>query len=521
MFPPKSCPACNCWNETEPDLGEINPARYHPCCDVIEDAPCVYAVIFGCDHSWPAITGRDDFPDIYRYVGLPCDFTDPDPNAEPKFFYQVHRLKKECGPSCRWSETHALTMIAYNEVCSLMIEAKMFPCGLLDNDYFPNEQHTFPQYEYPPLVAKKACYGEFVEFSPGLEADCYAIAVDNETGFRFWSLNLDGTPTLSWEFEGYPGTGNPLAAIGRAKPVYTAPDAWNATGRNNMELTNWEEWPSVPRFICVVAVGGAGVEPACDTEEAQCDCCDNGADTVQFGIVMEGCVRVSGCQIVTSTRECDPGAFEAAYPGATYPGSAPCCVWPFTVGDGDGCSVDGVSWGGSILTVIYCTGSGYSGEAYCFDEDIDEWVLQGSLNVSDFRCLDGCETFMCGDEEVTLCCTWVIHFTLPELDCCCPEDPPAECCPCEDLPATASMTDGLGNTLVLNKSSCAIHPNGEFVAVTGDFCGLTLVNATVQCDAGAYSVTGTFGTSPLTATGDCDGMILTGTWGGCSVTVAI
>jgi hypothetical protein len=420
------CPGCNCYNETSIHLEDLDdPAYYLPCCESLDGGlgPCIYAVIFGCDHSWPVVSAADGFG-IRQYVGLPCDTEGFCGNDYVKWFYQVHRLKKECQGSCKWSETHIVASDIGSEACADFIEAKMIPCdGAV---YFPSDQHTFPQYEGPPLQAIKACYKEW---EPTDATECFGIPVDGVQSFRFWSLDLSGTPTLTWEFPGVPGFGDPaavLTSLGKAPPVYTAVDTWNVFGRNTMVIDDPYRWPSCQPEICVVGIK-RGLPAACDTNEAQCNCCDNGEDTAQFMVDVTGCEGFAGAQAVLSTRETDPGDFVAEYPGADWPASAPCGVWPFVLSSGDGCTVGDVSYSGNILVVIYCDGNDYQGDAYCFDTEINEWVNKSALSIT-WRCIDGCEEFETLEGPVTVCCTWVVEFTLPELDCCCPEEPP--CCPC-------------------------------------------------------------------------------------------
>lgn len=475
MVQPNECPGCNCWNETEPlDISGLGDDYYAPCCDG-EPSPCAYVVLFQCDHDWPALRSDGDL------MGLPAAAGDA--KGVFKWFYQVHRLGKECGNSCLYSETHKLSETILNNdwECS-----KMIPCG--ERVRFANEQHTFPQYNYPPLEAIKACYQSRIS-----TGDIVCIAscdhpsegpVSEETEveyYRFWELDISAG-TLTWNFTGVPGRGNPIAlfaSLGKSPPLYEADNAWDRWDRNSMTLSNANEWPSLPSHICVKA-HNVGIPKVCDTNADQCNCCDNGEDTAIFGVSLSTeCARLEGCNAIASTRVRDAVAFEATYPGASYPGSAPCGVWPFTVGDGDGCVSESVSWGGSVLIVVYCTGSTYAGDVYCFNAELEEWVFQGNLDVTDFRCLDNCERFTCAGNEYVICCTWVIAATLPEIDCCCPEGVETDC---GTIPTVITVSDGMGGTITLTYDP--VDMIWESPVGAGDIAGCTGKSYSLSCAAG-------------------------------------
>lgn len=209
--------------------------------------------------------------------------------------------------------------------------------------------------------------------------------------------------------------------------------------------------------------------------------------------------------------DCIPGRLKITCDGITYS-----CTSQFCVGGRTGvqspkgpsrelcCELNGKQ----ICAVAYCDGTNWLVDIYC------DGVFQNT-NIA----------------TVVNCCPLAFFFTfgLSCMDCqgcgtvgdtSCDPPEPEVCCPCEDLPATAQITDGT-NTVEMNKTDCITFPNGEYVMDPERFCGEDLVNATVQCLNGNWTITGFFPTANLTKTGDCSALILTGTWGGCSVTVTI
>lgn len=515
MFPPNLCPGCNCYNETEErDVSGIGTDIYAPCCDG-EPSPCSYKVIFKCDHNWPAITSEG------ACVGLPTVASD---RSIFKWFYQVHLLTKECVGSCLYSEVRSMSTTGVaGWACN-----KMVPC---DGDIlFDGEQHTFPQMlEGPPIQPVRACYAVNVEVDeviclPGCEVPAFGPTPGFDITptffhYRLWSLDISAG-TLTWNFTGVPGRGNPMAlfaSLGKSAPLYIADNPWDKWGRNSMTLSNLTEWPSLPPHICV-EWHHVGLPKVCSTNESQCNCCDNGSDTADFIVSATGCEGFAGTHLVHSERTCQE-EFEASYPGADYPSPAPCCVWPFTLGTGDGCTFEGTSYSGELLVVIYCDGDNYQGDVYCFDTDLNEWVNKSALSV-EWRCLSGCEEFEVGDAIEVVCCTWVVSFEIPEMPCCCPE--PEECCDCESLPTLGSISDGV-DSLSLEKTCVdGTHIVYSVVSALGTLCGETIISGTVECTDGVWTLI-LNGGSPVALDwdGDCEAVVLTGTYGACPVTVTI
>lgn len=172
--------------------------------------------------------------------------------------------------------------------------------------------------------------------------------------------------------------------------------------------------------------------------------------------------------------------------------------------------------------MLYCTGSNYAGDVYCFDTTLQEWVYQGALIVTEFRCLDGCEDFSLGGVDATLCCTWVIYATMPEIDCCCPEEPDEPCCNYDDLPATGTIGDGT-NTYTITKGTTGGGDTTYTNAGPITLCGFESTAVSVTCVDGVWTFDGAempcVGT--MTWDGDCEAIILTFDCFGCTITATI
>lgn len=204
---------------------------------------------------------------------------------------------------------------------------------------------------------------------------------------------------------------------------------------------------------------------ACETRVQDCRCCDTGAPTLPFVVVIDGCGTFAGRHEFDATRYRDPDTLPA---GVTYPTPDPCGVFWGTITAGDGCAAGGSNWSGTIGLLSWCDGTDaaipWHVSVWCYDTDAAEFVSQGEATVTSYEC-------RCDGPRFA--------FTLPPLACCCDGTLiVTDCCP-----------DGIPDTLTveLSGSGCA-----DFVTTvtwngttrwqgTVSICGLTM-SVTVTCD---------------------------------------
>lgn len=411
---------CDCKNQT---IDADSEASAWPCCDTFPDGvPCRYAAIFECGRQLDLGGG----------------------NGLQQITCPVLELRKACFFGCEYV---AATTVANAETCENLPSLTDVTTDAI-NPSFP------PTHDTGGYARHKADFRDVVPIAAG--TICYPQAdwvVDH------WTLDISADPvtltyTNAWA----------LGLLGRSGAVYQSIAAWDEWGRNTMHLTDATaaEWPELPRRICVVALDDPGITNPCDTHATQCVCCDPGTDEASITGNFSACSRVAGEVTWTGTRYKSPTALPT---GVSYPASNPCGVFWGTIGSGgDGCTNGGVNWSGSVGLMTYCDGETWAGKAYCYDTDLEEWVEQGDLTISNVEC-------RCGG----------VYFdvTLPTLDCCCDGTLiVTDCCP-----------DGIPDTLTvqLSGTTCA-----DFVTTvtwngttrwegTVDICGLTM-SVTVTCD---------------------------------------
>jgi len=218
---------------------------------------------------------------------------------------------------------------------------------------------------------------------------------------------------------------------------------------------------------------------ACETRLQDCRCCDTGAPTLPFVVVIEGCGTFQGRYEFDATRYRDPDTLPA---GVTYPATDPCGVFWGTLSAGEGCTAGGSTWSGSLGLLSWCDGTDaaipWHVEIYCFDDDADEYVSQGEATVTSYEC-------RCDGPRFA--------FTLPTLDCCCDGTTGPPCGECVDaLPGTLVATCGSNSvTLTWNGTTA-------WVGTSSSFCGVT--NATITLTIASVDPSCTF---DLNITGDC------------------
>lgn len=399
---------CDCKNQT---IDADSEAFAWPCCDTFPDGvPCRYAAIFECGRQLDLGGG----------------------NGLQQITCPVLELRKACFFGCEYV---AATTVANAETCENLPSLTDVTADAL-NPAFP------PTHDTGGYARHKADFRDVVPIAAGTL--CYP---QGDWVVDHWTLDITAetlTYTNAWA----------LGLLGRSGAVYQSIAAWDEFGRNTMHLTGATaaEWPELPRRICVVALDSPGITNPCDTHATQCACCDPGTDEASITGNFSGCGRVSGEVTWTGTRYKSPTALPA---GVSYPASNPCGVFWGTIGSsGDGCANGGVNWSGSVGLMTYCNGTTWAGKAYCYDTDLEEWVEQGDLTISNVEC-------RCGG----------VYFdvTLPTLDCCCDGTLiVTDCCP-DGIPASLTVDDGLGNSVTVTYS----EPDGywTYTDYTGPFGG--------------------------------------------------
>lgn len=476
------CTGCDCRTVSVPADPD---AHDWPCCENFTDseAPCHYIVKWLCDRT-VTITGDID-----------AELTCP-----------VMELRKVCWVGCEW-------------VCMRGSGDVIHSACLTDQT--ANALQTFPPAASPPFAYHAGDYGA---------GNACIAPQETESIFPLWTLEAAGmaagdvtltltsTTILAW-----------AALNSLPTPVYSNVNTWEPFGSNSpgesapqgnemiIDPAVHPYWPMLPRAICVEAMDdtGASANP-CDTHEHRCGCCDFQGDTATFGITVDGCEGLNGCQVVTSDR-----ISEGEEPaGVTWPGSTVCDAWPVYLTASAGCS----DWSGEVLILFYCTGSTLAGAAYCYSNVTEEWEHQGSITVTSYKCItDGCETVECGGEDIEFCCTWLIGFTVPPLECCCDtvEDP---CCE-TPMPISLTASDGTNSVVITHSGgSWTVTPS-----VGSTFAGCTFTSGAgrsiaLQCFGGGvwyFAVDDGSGGLPATCspTGTCDPVLLTCSFTGCDSNV--
>lgn len=405
---------CDCRNRT---VDAYYGAHDWPCCDTFPDGvPCRYAAIFECSLNLSL-----------GYYGGGQQITCP-----------VLELRKACYFGCEYV---AATENANAETCDNLPSLTDATANAMQGTFPPTSDDagvwTYHDGDYRTTPATDPS-------ETGI-----TCVVPETWDVDHWTLDISLDPptltyTNSWA----------LGLLGRTAAVYEALDAWDEFGRNTMSLTEATvgDWPDLPRRICVVALDDPGINNPCSSHAEQCTCCDPGTDEASIAGNFSNCGRLSGELTWTGTRYKSPTPLPS---GVSYPASAPCGVFWGTIGSGgDGCTVDGVTWSGSVGLMTYCDGETWAGKAYCYNTNLEEWVEQGDLTISNIEC-------RCGG----------VYFdvALPPLDCCCDGG---------ELIVTGCCVDGIQSTVSI-----------EFQTV--DAPVTTLGSGTLTYDSGTEEWTGT------------------------------
>jgi hypothetical protein len=397
---------CDCKN---PTIDADSDANDWPCCDAFPDGvPCRYAAIFECGTQLSINAGFD-----VQQITCP-----------------VLELRKECFSGCRYV---AATEVANAETCENLPSLTDVTTDSIGG--FPPTADTAGVW-----TRHEGDYRDVVPIATG--TICYP---EGDWVIDHWTLDIGVDPatliyTNSWA----------LALLARTAAVYEAVATWDEFGRNTMHLTDATaaEWPELPRRICVVALDTPGINNPCETHEQQCNCCDPGTDTASITGNLSNCGRLSGEVTWTGTRYVSPAALPA---GVSYPGSSPCGVFWGTIGSsGDGCDSGGSTWSGEVGLMTYCNGTTWAGNAYCYDTDLEEWVDQGALTLSNVECLCGGVYF---DVE------------LPELECCCDGSEPVDTSCCPDNPINRTLT---AEGVLTDCTECTGTASGSAIYVEGE-----------------------------------------------------
>ncbi len=214
-----------------------------------------------------------------------------------------------------------------------------------------------------------------------------------------------------------------------------------------------EELSSLPRQLCVIPIG---IAPplVCDSAEEQCACCDKG-DDLPYKMYFYGCNGLVGSEgILTRVA----GTADIA-DGIPMPESAPCGVFPLFLSTGEPCQ--GGKYNGDIALIVYCNGSTYQIDSYCYNTETSQYESSGFASVTFYDCRCGGPLF---------------GITLSELDCCC------GCCGID----VSSV-----NLQVI--SMCSNVPSGNVTLTkfaVDDYRGLMIggINFRVWCEDGEWKM---------------------------------
>lgn len=445
---------CDCKNQTVDSvgtgaLGTGVGYNYGCCASLADGGPCRYAVLFECLHTWPLwidatgytcgiVVDETAIPKIP--VGVLLNSTNgidltacaiPSPLA---MTFPITELQRECNTSndqCIWSQK------LYRNSLKGIDEITHMATSYLVDALAESETIRFPPYSLASgeIVYHAARY-ERTNVDPNYGADpavdgsCAHYEITNST--TLWELNLSASPpSLEWVYDevlnamprfggaGTDGTGTTSSH----RPQYLATAAWDVFGRNTMTLQNPEDWPSLPRNVCVVAVDGGLLDSQCDGGPSfNCACCDPGGDAIFIKLSLTGC----GIAVVLEDFGLNRRTDATDLPGVTVPAGACGFFWATTsIGDGVGCTDPGSDlgttgddfiWGGSVGIAIWCDGTDWQATTYCYEGREGIWRPQGTTTVGTFDCL---------------CAGPQLDITLPaEMDCCC------QCACADDVPDT-------------------------------------------------------------------------------------
>ncbi len=429
------CDGCDC--RVSMIEGDAD-AHDWPCCENFPDnkAPCRYILFALCyskvDIGSPnCITGTNEWP----------------------LFYPATELRKKCYIGCDW---------VMRPTCAATFGGDDYSAEVQDvvadaNQTFPPSSGTGGALAYHEgdyrsglggCVAPSTCSGDF-------DPDCVEELDDRWTlsaaGIDAGDVTLTLTdPTiLAW-----------AAGQGKATPVYTNREEWDPFGRYNiMDLTAGRaDWPMLPYSLCVGFVDEPGAEEnPCETQDDRCFCNDfELGDTVTLLVNVIGCDTISGLQTVGMNRVYSSAGLPCGI-AAHFPSPAPCGVFVGTVSTGDGCD----EWSGSVYLALWCDSASemWKIRAWCYSNDSSCYEYAGEGSVDHWDLCWGSVYF---------------EFTLPDLDCCCPDTPIAtECCPDDDTPTTLTWDDGT--------DTGTVTWGGSNWSGTGDICGCTATGVHLQC----------------------------------------
>lgn len=368
-----------------------------PCCESFPDnkAPCRYVWITRCSvsvelDSVNCITGTNRWP----------------------LFYAATEFRKHCYVGCEWG---------MRPTCAAQTGGDDYTAALLDvtlnaiNPAFPPSAIsggvlTRHDGDYRSGVggclAPNSCYGEFPPCTNTLNDRWTMTAAGTAPGDV--TITLTDPTILAW-----------AAANGKATPVYANRNTFEPFGKSNTFdiIAGYSDWPMLAKSGCLGFLDDIGAdENPCEDQDSRCACNDfeigNG---VTLLVNITGCDSISGLQLVSLTRYKSPTPLPC---GVDYPDPSPCGVFIGTLSTGDGCDAEGVSWSGGVLIMLWCDGDTYRIKVYCYSNDDSCYVEQGEASIT----------------RLELLCWGSIYleFTLPDLDCCCPEEPglpPCDCAP--------------------------------------------------------------------------------------------
>ncbi len=432
---------CSCANPTDDRV-----ANGVLCCEFCDDPPCQFVAKFDCN-IYTKVTGEYVKENIH--------------NGGDLF------LLKECFRGCKWLAKWGMT--APPPTCVV-----------------PDDYGNPGCWADANVVGSNCCWW----FSDVL---CSEIVATH----TMWTLEIVDATTATLT----------VTPITGGTGVYTC-DTFDCTARNDFVYDSAGATDNLKHLPCGVCVAPVNTEsePAlkCETKDDQCDCCDNGGDTMTFDVAITGCAALESVTTINTTRVCDP---EAMACGITYPSPAPCCVFVGDISTGDGCTFEGTGYTGLVRLIIYCVGlDDYAIDVYCQKNDLC-FESQGTI----------------GTTTVCTCNGPYLEFTLPELNCCCPSTPiDTDCCP-TPMPSVLTAFDGTNTvTLTYTPSSWILTPTPG-----STFAGCTFTSGVgrsiaLTCFGGGFwmfSIDDGSGALPVTCspTGDCDPVDLTCTITGCDL----
>jgi len=462
---------CDCKNQTElveqGYVGTGTALADAPCCDAYPNGtPCRYAIIFECGHDWPlmvqssCLTGGTEIGGlIYVPYGVLLNENLEGLCQAPTplgLTFPVMEVLRDC-PSDITGECIYTNRLYYNFIKPSGFETHMATSYLIDRGA-DAENIKFPPYRLNAGAVEytKARYGRgFADPNRGPDIDDDACYHPYDLGFEYstlWELKIAASPvSLEWVYDDVLNAMPQFAETGTGsgpnphRPRYEAVDTWNLWGRNTMVLTNPEDWPALPKSICVVPESYGGIVNQCTSHEQQCTCCDIGEATGVIWPTITGCDKLNGTYTGVSQRYVDGDTLP---PGVTMPGDAPCGFFWSLIGPDDECDISGTTWSSTIGLMTYCDGTTQHVVPYCYNVDTSQFVEQTEATVTVQECT---------------CQGLYFEFELSsDLDCCCPPIVPA--CNCDETCLTVTYSSTVltsffdppcvvpGRTVVLNGS---------------------------------------------------------------------